>query len=390
MESTRISDAITYDWRYGRYAVLASFFINGALFANWVTRIPQIQTQHNLSEGALGLLLMGIAVGVVSALLLAGSFIARYGSRRITWVSAFVYCALFPLLPLLPTPLLLWGGLFCFGASMSMMDMAMNAQATEVEHLSGKAIMSSFHAAWSVGGVVGAIIGALAVGAGLTPTTHFIIAAFIMGLLMLTVRRWLVPQDRPTTDTGGMLRLPRRELLPLGVIAVGAAVGESTAADWSSVYMTTVVQSDASVAALGFGAFSFMMMVGRLSGDWLTERFRAHRLVRAGGLLAFVGIWLMILIPESIFALIGFGIMGAGLAVTIPLAFSAAGRLPGIPAGTGIAGVAAIGYTAFLVAPPMIGAIAEIFSLQVAMAMVAMVVGSLVFTARALQPNVKP
>jgi predicted MFS family arabinose efflux permease len=373
-------------WQKARLAVLATFFVNGSLFANWVSRIPEIQQIYSLSEGELGIVLVGISFGVISALLLVGNLIATYTSRRVTWFATILYLSIFPLMALMPSAIFLWAGLFFWGGVMSSMDVAMNAQAVEVELISKKTLMSSFHASWSIGGVFGAIMGALALRLGLSIFTHFVLASALFALLMLFAQRYLIPQDTrgEEEESGGTFRLPSKALLPIGVVALASAVAEGAMADWSGVYMTKIVQADASIVPLAYGAFALMMTVGRLSGDKLTQYFRPSLMVRVSGALALFGLLLLIAFPQTITGLIGFGIVGAGLAVTIPLAFSAAGRLPDVPAGVGIAGVATIGYGGFLAGPPLIGLIAEATSLQVSFALVALMVGTLMFTGGAL------
>jgi len=372
--------------RQARWAVLAVFFINGALFANWVSRIPQIQDSLALSEGQLGLVLLGISVGVLVALVLVGGWVARFGSQRVTTVGAIFLSLLLPPLAWMPNAVLLWANLFLFGMALSTMDVAMNAQAVEVETLAKKPLMSTFHAAFSIGGFFGAAIGAGMAGQHIEPNIHFMIVAVVFIVFALWVNRYLLSQQS-AEDTGErepVFQLPSRALLPLGIVAFAAATSEGAMADWSGVYLSDIVQADAGTAALGFAVFSIMMTIGRLSGDYLTTRFSASRLVRVGGLIATAGIMLAVLVPETITSLIGFGAVGLGASTIVPLAFSAAGRLPDVSPSVGIAGVATIGYAGFLAGPPVIGLIAEITSLQVALIVVALLASSLIFTASAL------
>ena len=375
-----------------RWAVVAMFFINGALFANWVSRIPQIQDKLNLSEGELGLVLLGVAVGVLTALSLVGGMIARFGSRRVTVLGALALCVLLPLLAVMPGAAALWINLFLFGYAMSTMDVAMNAQAVDVERLFSKPLMSSFHAAFSVGGFVGAAMGSTMAGQGIAPEQHFLIASGIFMLVLLLTGPSLLPAPprKETSQREPVFQLPPRFLWPLGIVAFCAAIGEGAMADWSAVYLSNIVGTDAGTAAFGFAAFSLTMTAGRLLGDRLAARFSPVLVVRVGGVLAAVGLLLAILLPQVIPALIGFAAVGAGISIAIPLAFSAAGNMPNLPEGTGIAGVATIGYAGFLAGPPVIGLIAELSSLRVALLLIMLLVGSLALTANALRPADKP
>lgn len=373
--------------KMARWAVLAMFFANGALLANWLSRIPQIQAALAMSEGQLGLTLMGLAVGVLTALTLAGGLIARFGSRTVTTAGGVLLCLLLPFLALMPNALALGGNLFLFGAAMSAMDVAMNAQGVDVERALGRSVMSSFHAAFSIGGFAGAALGAVMAYWGIGPALHFVLAGAAFLLLILPAGPRLlpvVPEAEPEVG-GPAFRLPARVLWPLGVVAFCSALGEGALADWSAVYLKSVVGAPDSIAAMGFAVFSLTMTGGRLLGDNLTMRFGAANLVRAGGGIAAVGLLLAILLPQTAPVLLGFAAVGAGLSIVVPLAFSAAGNVPNLPSGVGIAGVATIGYAGFLAGPPLIGLLAEATTLRVSMALVLLLVASLIFTASALR-----
>jgi MFS family permease len=323
---------------------------------------------------------------VLIALSMAGGLIARFGSRAVTVGSGVLLCLLLPFLGLMPNAVALWVNLFLFGAGMSAMDVAMNAQGVDVERALGRSVMSSFHAAFSIGGFAGAAIGVVMAYLGIGPALHFGVAgaAFLL-LILLTAPRLLpiAPEAEPDLS-GPVFQLPTRPLWPLGVVAFCSAIGEGAMADWSAVYLKSVVGTTDSIAAIGFAAFSITMTGGRLLGDNLAMHFGGANLVRAGGVAASVGLLLAILLPQVAPVLLGFAAVGAGLSIVVPLTFSAAGNVPNLPAGVGIAGVATIGYAGFLAGPPAIGLVAEATSLRVAMLLVLLLVGSLIFTSRAL------
>jgi len=380
----RIKRHSTKTWRW---AVLTMFFINGAIMANWVSRIPQIQANLAMSEGALGLVLLWLAVGVLLALSVAGGVIARFGSRTITVAGALLLAATLLPLGIMPHPLALSINLLFFGGAMSLMDVAMNAQGVDVERTLRRPVMSSFHAAFSIGGFVGAVMGGVMASLGIGPGGHFLITAICFSLITLLA----APALHPTEAADGpdqsepVFRLPDRVIWPLGAVAFCAAIGEGAMADWSGVYLKTVVGTGAATAALGFAAFSLTMTGGRLIGDYLTTRFIPAQLVRVGGVIASSGVLLAILLPQVGPVLLGFGAVGAGLSIVVPLAFSVAGNVPGIQSGAGIAGVATIGYAGFLAGPPIIGLLAEITSLRAALIVVVILTGSLIYTAQAMQ-----
>jgi len=374
-----------------RLAVLAAFFINGAVMATWVSRIPAIKERLDLSEGELGIVLLGMSIGVLASLSLAGGLIARFGSSKITLIGALVMCAALPLLAMMPNAFLLWAALALFGGMMSMMDISMNEQAVLVERMAGKPLMSSFHAAYSVGGLAGALIGSgMASISGVSTLLHFIIIMLFFGAAVVVAYRFLLPSvPVAPQEKQPVFSLPERALWGLGAIAFCSAISEGAISDWSAVYLTQVMHSNASMAALGFAAFSMTMTMGRLFGDALIKKWSPSAIVRLGGLAAGLGLLVIVLAKQPGIALVGFALAGIGLANVIPMVFSAAGNFPGISAGAGIAGVATIGYAGFLAGPPIIGMIAENTSLRIALILVTVLAISLVFSGKAIPQDNK-
>lgn len=371
-----------------RLAVLAAFFINGAAMATWVSRIPAMQAKLSLSEGALGLVLMGLSTGVLSALFLAGGLIARFSSAKAT-VGAGIVMSL-SLIPLAwaNSPVILWITLFIVGAGTSLMDVSMNDQAVLVERQAGRPLMSSFHATYSIGGLAGALAGAgMAATEFFTPAIHFALVGALLAATLIYCYRLYIHIQPEKTAGGPVFRLPERALWMLGVIAFCTALAEGSMADWSAVYLNQVLSTTTSMAALGFAGFSATMTLGRLLGDRLIARFHAEKLVRVGGLIATAGFVIVILTKSPALAIAGFALIGAGVANIIPLAYSVAGNFPGVSSSAGIAGVATIGYAGFLAGPPVIGIVAEGTSLRVAFILVAVLAASLIFTAKSASPQ---
>jgi fucose permease len=286
---------------------------------------------------------------------------------------------------LAPHPVALWVVLFAFGGTGGVMDVAVNEQAVLVEREARQPLLSSFHAAFSIGGLVGALTGAGAASLpGVSPFHHFLIASVIFGGAVVLISPHLVPVKEESAENQPVFRLPERALWTLGAVAFCSALGEGTMANWSAVYLVQVLKSDAAFAALGYGAFSLTMTVGRLVGDPLAKRWQPTRLVRAGGLAATAGFLLAVTAAEPLVVLLGFAAVGLGLSNIIPLSFSAAGNHPEIPTSAGIAGVATIGYAGLLAGPPLVGLITEWTSLRVALSLVTVLVGTLILTGRAV------
>ena len=372
--------------RTARWAVAAMFLVNGALLANWVARIPAVQQRLGLSAGALGIALLGMAIGALAAFPVTGLLIAHYGSRRVTTGAALVYCAAVPLPGLAPSLPLLMVALIALGAGNGAMDVAMNAQGVAVEARYGRPIMSSFHGLWSVGGFAGALVGGVAAGAGIAPFPHLLGAAVVLVIAALIASRWLLPVAADAHSGAPAFARPTRALLGLGVVAFCSALGEGAMADWSAVYLHTSLATSAAFAAAGYAGFSLAMTAGRLSGDRLTHRFGPVVLVRAGGLLAAVGLGVALVVGRSIPAVAGFALVGAGLSLVAPLVYSRAGRAPGVSAAAALAAVATMGYTGFLLGPPIIGAVAQALSLRDALGIIVLLGLAIAALARNVGP----
>jgi len=358
--------------RVARLAVSGMFFVNGALLANWVARIPAVQQRLGLNAGALGIALLGMAIGALLSFPLAGWLIARYGSRSVTIGASFAYCAALPLPALAPNLPLLMTALMALGAGNGAMDVAMNAQGVAVERRYGRPIMSSFHGLFSIGGLAGAVTGGIMAGASIQPFPHLLGVAAALAIGAAVSARGLLPVAADAGSGASTFARPNRALLGLGVVAFCSAMGEGAMADWSAVYLHSSLGAAAGFAAAGFAGFSLAMTVGRLSGDALTRRFGPVALVRLGGLLAAVGLGVALALGQPLVSVVGFACVGAGLSLVAPLVFSAAGRASaaGVSASAALAAVATMGYTGFLLGPPVIGAIAQALSLRAALGLV--------------------
>ena len=357
--------------RRARIAVAAIFFLNGAGVASWVVRIPAIQERLGLTPGVLGLALLGSAVGALVAMPLAGRWVVRRGSGPVTRVTALGFAAVLLLPPFALDAVTLTLALVAFGAANGMLDVAMNAQAATVERGYARPIMSSFHALFSAGGLVGAALGGVVAGANVAPTTHLVVTTLVIGAAVPFVTRPLLAAGADAAAEGAhAMSRPTPLLLALGALAFCVLVAEGAMADWSAVYLGTVVGAGHGLAAAGYAGFSVMMALGRAVGDALTLRLGAPLLVRLGGALAATGIGLALIAREPWTAVVGFGAVGAGLATVFPSVLGAASRAPGVEPGAGIAVVSTLGYTGFLAGPPLIGFVAEATNLRGGLAVV--------------------
>jgi fucose permease len=353
-----------------RLAVSTLFFVNGAVLASWLPHIPAVKARLTSGDGQLGLVLLALAGGAVLALPLAGWLVGLAGSRRVSSLSAAGVCLVMPLPVLSPSLPALIAALFVFGALNALLDVAMNAQAAAVEIRVGRPIMSSFHALFSLGGVVGALLASAALAAGVGIVGHVLAAATVaLGAVVAAIPRLLPSSPEPT---GVALARPPRALLGLGLLALLGLLAEGAMADWSAVYLHDTLGASSALAAVGFAAFSLAMAAGRFAGDSLVQGLGPRRVLRVSGAIAAGGLGLALLVGRPAAGIVGCALVGIGIANIVPVIFSAAARLPGVSPGHGLAAVATTGYLGFLAGPPVIGAVAEVAGLAVGLGLVSL------------------
>jgi hypothetical protein len=353
--------------RASRISVSFVFLIHGIGMANWLARIPSMQAKLGLSVGILGLALLGMAAGCFLSMPLVSKLIRRYGSARATRWTSLAFCAALTLPTLAASAASLGALLFIFGLTAGAMDVAMNTQAVDVETAYRRPVMVSFHALFSLGGMIGSGMGGFAAAARIDPFTHLATAGLLLAVAAVFATRYLLA-DLPGAMERSRARIALRPLLGLAVIAFCVLVGEGAMADWTAVYLSHL--TGPGTAAAGYASFSLAMAGGRFTGDWLRGRLGSVALVRWGGLIAAAGLGAGLLSGGVNGALIGFACAGAGFSTIFPIACSAAGRKAGVNAQAGIATVTAFGYLGFVTGPPVIGLLAQMSSLRVALGFV--------------------
>ncbi|MFJ8110895.1 MFS transporter [Streptomyces sp. NPDC096132] len=364
-----------------RIAITVFFALDGFVFAGWVVRIPAIKEQTDATAGTLGLALLGVSAGAVVTMILTGRLCRRYGSHPVTVACAVLLSLSVTLPPLTHSALTLGAVLFVFGSAYGGINVAFNSAAVDLVTALRRPIMPTFHAAFSLGGMVGAGLGALVAGS-LSPTRH-LLGLGIVGLLVTAVAGPALLRQAPPAPAGTATpssetaprRLDprtRRLVLVFGLIALCTAYGEGALADWGALHLQEDLGSSAGAAAIGYSCFALAMTVGRLTGTTLLERLGRTRTVVAGGTVAAAGMLLGSLAPALWAALLGYLVTGLGLANLFPVAVERAGRLAG-PGGVAIAST--LGYGGMLLGPPAIGFMAEWFSLPAALTSVAVLAG---------------
>ncbi len=369
-----------------RASTTAMFVVNGAVVGAWIAQIPFIQERFDLSNGTLGLVILGVACGAILGTLVAGQAIARAGSAKVVRAAAPACAALLALPLLAPSPALTTAGLLALGLASGAMDVSMNSQGVADERDHGRPIMSSLHAGWSLGGLLGSVSVALATAAGVQPRVQLLAAAAVLVAAALVAGRGLGRGSRAagTAGTAGpMIVLPSRGVLLLAVLCLLVMVMEGAMGDWSGVYLRRETGAQASVAALGFAALSAGMLLGRVFGDAVNRRIGSVRLLRGGALLAGLALAGFLLVGEPAATLAGVALVGLGVANGVPLLFSAAGRAGEEQAGPGIAAVSSFGSLGFLAGPPLIGLTADVIGLPVTLAALCVAMGAVVLAADA-------
>jgi MFS family permease len=362
-----------YD-RWPRVAVTAVFFVQGLLFASWTAHIPQVKDHLALSDGSLGVALLGAPMGSVLAMMAATRLLPTWGSRRMVRLSLLGFCASGPIVGLSNSFVTFFLAFMLWGAFLGTLDVSMNTQAIAVEIRSARVLMPGFHGSWSVGSLVGAAIGAGAVGLGVSLSTQLLVLASPCLVLLGFLTSRLVPdvQSHPGLATdrrrshGGRRALPMA-LFVLGAIAFADMLCEGAAADWASVYLRGSLHAAAALAGLGYVAYLVAMAAVRISGNRLLTRFPVHRALPVLTGLATVGFTAGLLIDRQASILVGFACLGAGLACVVPSVIRAAGDLVGIHSGRGVAAVSAFGWAGFVLGPVLVGSVASATSLRTAL-----------------------
>lgn len=346
--------------RRGRWAVAAMFFANGFVTGGWALQIPLMRARLDIAETVLGLLILVFGLGALVAMPWCGWLMSRHGSRAVVRVFAVLAAFGLPALAMVPSLWLAVPALFFLGGTLGAMDVAMNTNAVTAERRLGRAIMSSSHGFWSLGGFSGGALGGLAIlHAG--PLAHAGLAAAVALLLAAAAWRFVVEGDRPAAA------MPRRSfswssdpaIYLIGIIALFCMTTEGAVIDWGALHLQQALGADIAVAGLAFAAFSATMAAVRFMGDGVRQRFGAVVTLRVSSFVAAAGMLAAGLASSAWLAIAAFAFAGLGVANIVPIAFSAAGNRDGVSSGTGLSIVTTMGYSGVLVAPSAIGFIGE-------------------------------
>jgi MFS family permease len=348
-----------------RWSVSTIFLLNGAGIGVWAAHVPLVQARAGIDTGVLGFLLLTIAGGAISAMPLSGWMAGRWGTRAVVIGSGLLFALTSAFLMNVSGVVPLFLAAYAFGASNGVLDVAMNANASEVEAARGIPTMSSFHGFFSLGGLIGAALGGLLIAAGLGDGSGALAVSVAIAIVVALCARGLLAV--PPAPHASHFALPRGPALFLGMLGLLCFAVEGALVDWSALLLTERTQVDTASAALGYSAFSVTMAACRFAGDRLVLRFGSLRVMTVGGLGMFAGLMLAVVSTHFWLSALGFALIGLSAANVVPLIFAAAARMPGMSAGGGLATVATLGYAGLLMAPPLIGSIAAHTNIAVAL-----------------------
>jgi len=366
-------------------AIFGVFFFESSVIGQWIPRIPDIKTALALSDGALGLALLSMPLGTLIGFSVAGKIIESTGLRTACRVFMPVWALLFIGPALAQTFFQLSIALVISGVAVGMIETAMNTEAARIEKASGKRLMSRCHGFWSLGTMIGALTGGALAHWGLSTQTHFMIVMPLIGvcgflaataLPVLPSTAYTVLPDGVHDDpaqvsapkaASKLIRLPERAILLLCVMPLGIMMVEGAFIDWSAVFMRDIMAAGPWLIAITYSSFSIVMASVRLFGDTLANRYGDLLIVRVSGVAATLGIALFALAPSTPWAFVAAALSGAGVAIVFPLAVTAAANRPGRNSADSVAALNMISFSAFLIAPPIIGFLSEAFGLRIAL-----------------------
>ena len=349
-----------------RFAVSLFYFSMGLCFASWASRIPDIKTMLHLSEGDLGSILFAVPVGQLVIMPFSGKLVTRFGSKNILIFSLFFYAGSLVILGLAKTAWELSGALFIFGIFGNLANISVNTQGVDTETLFKKAIMSSFHGAWSIAGFSGALVGLGMLALELSPLHHFMIIAVLVLIIILFANKFLIrAKEKIRSEKQKFFSKPDSALIWLGVIGFCCMASEGVMFDWSGVYFKEIIKAPGALVIVGYTSFMIMMASGRFLADFMIRKFGRKKILQISGVLMSTGLFIAVIFPYIIPSTIAFMMVGLGVASVVPTIYSVAGKNPNVPPGEALTIVSSVSFLGFLMGPPVIGYIAEVSSLRV-------------------------
>lgn len=349
-----------------RLAISVLFLLCGLNFASWATRIPDFKEFLSLSDAELGSILMGLPIGSMVSLPLAGWLIARYNSKIICLLAIVLYILILPALTFISSSLFLFVGLFSFGMAGDILNISMNTQVVSLEKLTNKKIMSSFHAIFSIGLMLGSLLGGYLVKLDVTLNQHFYMIALCNLISIIGVYRYLLIDSKNEDMVEPKFKL-NNYLLILSFVAFCGMLCEGAMADWISLYFKLLPNLDGYPFTIGFSSFAFSMVIGRLIGDWAAKHLSIRNILMMNGLLIALGMSITVFFTQVPLLILGCFITGIGISTIVPMIYSQAGNTKDTSPAMAIAAVSTIAYVGFMLGPVVIGFLSEYYGLKQAL-----------------------
>lgn len=342
------------------------FCLSGISLGAWAPLVPVAKDRIGVDEAMLGLLLLCMGIGSILAMPMTAFLTSRFGCRQVISLAASGLAIVLPLLALAPTPITVAGTLVAFGMAMGCNSVAMNLQAVLVERGSGLALMSGFHALFSLGGIAGSGSISLMMAWGAAPATAATIVSVVIALLLLTAIPGLLPYSDDSGEKAAAFVIPKGIVIVIGVMALMAMLVEGAMLDWGALLLIQFHDADRNLAGFGYTAFATAMTAGRLLGDYVRTRFGDTNVLFWSAVLATFGLVVALVITSPVAGIAGFLLVGTGISNLIPILFTLTGKTRSMPANLALASVLTVGYAGIIAGPAAVGFVAHLFTLQVA------------------------
>lgn len=353
-----------------RTAISVYFFVFGLIFSTWASRIPSFKDSFNFDEAQLGAILFSLPLGALAALPPSGWIVHKFGSKLIGISSLIIYSTLLFLLSIANTVPVFAVVLFFFGFIGNVTNISMNTQGLSIQQLLGKPILSSLHAMWSVGAFLAAVVSGLTMELGYSTKQHFLLMAIIIPVISLGLSSYLV-KDKNVEGPQKIFALPTKGLLLFGFICFCVAMSEGAMVDWSSLYYRMSLEDIQKISTAGYTAFAFFMAVGRFMGDRLVQSLGYKRVIKLNGLFILAGMIIALAVKIPWAVIIGFSMVGLGVSSVFPVVYIIAAKNKSMAPSAALAAVSSVGFTGFLLGPPIIGFVAQEIGLRLALVIVA-------------------
>ncbi|MCC7325363.1 MAG: MFS transporter [Burkholderiales bacterium] len=370
-----------------RRATRLQFLLLGSVVGAWGTHIPSLGARYALGAGTLSIVLLAVAGGTVLALLIAGRVVGRLGARRTAALAGLAMGLSLGAVLEYPGFAALLAAMVIFGASMSLFDVAINTEGPELESLGGRPIMSNLHGMFSVGGMLAAAVTFALLDLHVAPRVQLFAMGGTVALAAGIASRAMLETHARTGEDTAHFAWPQGTLLLIGLLAFAGMTAEGILYDWSVLYLKQDVGMPQAHAALGYGTFCGAMAVARFGGDELRARYPERAVLCVSAVVAAVAMAMVLVAASAWVAFVGFALVGAGLAPIAPILFNASTRVPGVSRAAAIASVTTVGYSGFLVGPPLIGGIATATSLPTALFVVVLAALFVAYGARFVPEN---